>query len=146
MIICDTGPLLAAANKRDAEHEACLTALTDAVGPLIVPSLVVTEVCYMLGKLGPQAEAGFLRALAAEELHVEALTPADYARSAELVVQYGQFPLGAVDASVVAVAERMGVTKVATLDHRHFRQVAPRHCSALDLVPAEHELSGRRRG
>ncbi|WP_433711962.1 PIN domain-containing protein [Nocardia sp. CA-084685] len=71
--------------------------------------------------------------------------PADYARMADLVVQYGDFPLGAADASVIAVAERLGITRISTLDHRHFRQVVPKHCGAFDLVPGEEKLSRRRR-
>ncbi len=145
MIICDTGPLLAAANEEDSEHAACLATLSGETGPLILPATIVTEVCFMLAKLGPQAEAGFLRSLAAEELQVEPLTPADYARMADLILQYGKFPLGAADASVIAVAERLGATKVATLDHRHFRQVTPHHAVALELVPGEHELARHRR-
>lgn len=73
----------------------------------------------MLAKSGPQAEATFLRSLAAGELTVEPLGPADYARMADLVVRYGKFPLGAADASVIAVAERLEITTVATLDYRH---------------------------
>lgn len=145
MIVCDTGPLLAAANADDSEHAVCLATLTDAAGPLIIPALIVTEVCYMLSKSGPHAEAAFLRSLAAEELTVEPLSPADYSRMADLVVQYGKFPLGAADASVIAVAERLGITTVATLDHRHFRQVTANHCVALELVPGEHQLARHRR-
>lgn len=98
----------------------------------------------MLGRFDPENEARFLRSLAAEELQVEALTPHDYARTAELVIRYGSFPLGAADASVVAVAERLGVTKIATLDHRHFRQVKPKHCTAFELVPGEESLTRHR--
>ncbi|KAA8890695.1 PIN domain-containing protein [Nocardia colli] len=145
MIICDTGPLLAIANSKDSEHIACTAALADAPGPLIVPSTIVTEVCYMLARLGPQAEAQFLRALAAEELQVEPLTSSDFGRMAELVIQYGGFPLGAADASVVAVAERLGVTTVATLDHRHFRQIVPKHCAAFTLLPGEEQLARHQR-
>ncbi len=54
---------------------------------------------------------------------------------AELVKQYADFPLGSVDASVVAVAERLGVERVATLDRRHFSVVQPSHVPALVLVP-----------
>jgi predicted nucleic acid-binding protein len=54
---------------------------------------------------------------------------------AELVKQYADFPLGSVDASVVAVAERLGVEHVATLDRRHFSVVQPSHVAALVLVP-----------
>jgi hypothetical protein len=45
---------------------------------------------------------------------------------AALVRQYHNFPLGAVDAAVVAVAERLAAVRIATLDHRHFRAVTPR--------------------
>ncbi|QBS42364.1 type II toxin-antitoxin system VapC family toxin [Nocardia sp. CS682] len=145
MIVCDTGPLLAIANSKDSEHQSCTTALIDEPGPLIVPATIVTEVCYMLAKHGPQAEAQFLRALAAEELQVEPLTSSDFGRMAELVIQYGSFPLGAADASVVAVAERLGVSTVATLDHRHFRQVVPKHCAAFTLIPGEEQLARHQR-
>lgn len=54
---------------------------------------------------------------------------------AELVRQYADFPLGTADASVIAVAERLGATRVATIDHRHFRAVRPAHCASLELLP-----------
>jgi hypothetical protein len=43
--------------------------------------------------------------------------------------------VGTVDAGIVAVAERLGVTEVATLDLRHFRAIRPTHVSAFELVP-----------
>ncbi|WP_225731951.1 MULTISPECIES: type II toxin-antitoxin system VapC family toxin [unclassified Nocardia] len=113
-------------------------------GPLIVPATIVTEVCYMLSKLGSEIEARFLRSLEAEELRVEPHTPADYGRMADLVDKYGNFPLGAADASVVAVAERLGIARIATLDHRHFRQIAPKHCDGFELVPGEDALARHR--
>lgn len=145
MIICDTGPLLAIANEDDSEHDPCVSALGTEPGPLVVPATIVTEVCFMLARLSPRAEASFLQALAREELTVEPLTLSDYSRMAELVVQYGSFPLGAADASVVAVAERLNVQRIATLDHRHFRQINPKNCAAFELVPGEHELARHRR-
>jgi predicted nucleic acid-binding protein len=56
-------------------------------------------------------------------------------RIAELVARYHDLPLGTVDASVVAAAERLGVLDIATLDHRHFRVVRPRHTTAFNLLP-----------
>jgi predicted nucleic acid-binding protein len=44
---------------------------------------------------------------------------------ADLVRTYGSFPLGAADASVVAIAERLGLTDLATLDIRYFTVVRP---------------------
>jgi len=52
-----------------------------------------------------------------------------------LVEQYATFPLGAVDACVLAIAEKLNVTKVASIDHRHFYAVKLRHREALELLP-----------
>ena len=56
-------------------------------------------------------------------------------RIAELVDQYADFPLGATDASVIALAERLNTVVVITLDRRHFAAVRPRHAPALQLLP-----------
>jgi uncharacterized protein len=63
------------------------------------------------------------------------LTAADLGRIAELVDTYTSLPLGSVDASVIALTERLELTDVATLDHRHFSVVRPRHVDALRLLP-----------
>jgi hypothetical protein len=54
---------------------------------------------------------------------------------ADLVTRYSDLPLGTTDAAVIAVAERLGVAEVATLDWRHFTVVRPRHRSSLVLLP-----------
>lgn len=104
-------------------------------GPLIVPQLVITEVSYLLGtRFGVDAEVRFLGDLAAGNLISEPVAPADWLRIAELVATYRELPLGTVDASVVVVAERLGIVEVATLDRRHFTVVRPAHGS-FDLLP-----------
>jgi predicted nucleic acid-binding protein len=104
--------------------------------PLIVPTLVITEVAYLIAsRLGWQAETRFLGDLAAGEMSLEPVDPKDILRIAELVAHYHDLPLGTVDASVIAVAERLGVTEVATLDRRHFTVVRPRHVEAFNLLP-----------
>lgn len=104
---------------------------------MIVPTLVITEVAYLLGtRLGWEAEARFLGDLANGAFVLEPIHPADALRMVELVASYHDLPLGSVDASVVAAAERLGVTEVATVDRRHFSVVRPRHCAHLDLLPA----------
>ena len=59
----------------------------------------------------------------------------DWRRAGALVTQYADLPLGAVDASVIAVAERLGLTEIATVDRRHFSVVRPRHVDAFTLLP-----------
>ena len=59
----------------------------------------------------------------------------DYARARQLVAKYADVSLSFVDASIVAIAERLGETTIATLDHRHFSVVKPLHCETFTLVP-----------
>jgi uncharacterized protein len=63
------------------------------------------------------------------------ITTVDLNRMAELVRMYSDLPLEAVDASVIAIAERLNLAEVATLDRRHFTVVRPKHVDALNLVP-----------
>jgi uncharacterized protein len=139
VIICDTGPLVAAALSNDADHLACVklfTSLHSAGTELLVPATVVAEVGYLLDReAGPRVESLFLRSLADGDFSIVELTLADYARMAGLVVTYGSPPLGTTDASVIALAERLKLTDVATLDRRHFRVVRPNHVNALTLLP-----------
>ena len=139
MIICDTGPLVAAALSNDADHPACVRLFTDmhtANRELLVPATVVAEVGYLLAReAGPRVESLFLRSLAGGDFSAAELTDSDYARMAELVDTYGDLPLGTTDASVIAIAERLKLTEVATLDHRHFSVVRPAHTDTLTLLP-----------
>jgi predicted nucleic acid-binding protein len=103
---------------------------------VLVPVLVVTEVAYLLGtRVGAETEVRFIGDLAAGELVPEQVAPADWLRIAELVAAYRDLPLGTVDASVVAVCERLGASTIATLDRRHFSVVRPAHTPGFDLVP-----------
>jgi uncharacterized protein len=101
-----------------------------------VPTLVVAEVTYLLGtRRGWTAEVRFLGDLADGNLILEPIHPADLLRIAELVARYRDLTLGTVDASVIAAAERLDVTEVATTDRRHFGVVRPTHAEAFDLLP-----------
>lgn len=132
----DAGPLYAYVDADDAHHEPSLELFRAHPGPLIVPALVITEVAYLLGtRLGPEPEVRFLGDLAAGAFTVEPVVPGDWLRIAELVARYRDLPLGTVDASVVATAERLGVGEVATVDRRHFAVVRPGHVDAFTLLP-----------
>jgi predicted nucleic acid-binding protein len=134
LAVVDSGPLYAVTDTDDDDHEGSLAVLQRVDLQLVVPALVVAEVTYIVGRrLGPRAEARFLRGLA--QLEVEPPVAEDWPRIAELVERYQDFPLGGADASVVALAERLGTEVVITLDRRHFAAVQPRHCRAFQLLP-----------
>jgi predicted nucleic acid-binding protein len=136
MIIVDTGVLYAAADRDDADHAISSRVLLDHLGALAVPVPVVVESSWLIeSRLGPAAEAAFLRSVASGELTRLDLTTEDWTRTAELVDRYADLGLGLVDASVVAIAERLGVEELATLNQRDFRVVRPRHCPAFHILP-----------
>ena len=96
---------------------------------------MVSEVAYLLAtRLGPEPEVRFLGDLAAGAFSVEPVATRDWLRIAELVARYRDLPLGTVDASVVATAERLDVTDIATVDRRHFSVVRPNHAVAFTLL------------
>jgi predicted nucleic acid-binding protein len=136
MLIVDAGPLIAVADASDQYHPRCAQLLSQAAQPLPVPILAAAEAAYMIGRrAGPKGEQAFARAFVGGELCLEPVEPSDWDRIAELMEQYVDLPLGIADASVVALAERLGATEIATLDRRHFSAVRPRHVESFTLLP-----------
>ncbi len=134
LAVVDAGPLYAAADADDADHESCVEVLSRGELRLIIPALAIAEATYFVGtRLGPGPEAVFLQGIGL--MDVEAPTPADFERMSELVTEYADFQLGGTDASVIALAERVDAPVVVTLDRRHFAAVRPRHVGAFELLP-----------
>ena len=98
--------------------------------------MVIAEAAYLIDRqLGAQAEAALYESIISGELEVTDLGREDWERIAELVAIYADMRLGGTDASVITLAERLGTTRIATLNHRHFRVVRPRHAAAFELLP-----------
>lgn len=137
MILFDTGVLVGAARSDDDDHLACAQLLRSIPGrQRLVPATVIAETAYLLQTKGsPDAEVRFLEDLAAGDFRLAELTRPDLARIAELTRRYLDLPLGATDASVIALAERWSINTIATLDRRHFTVVRPRHVGSFTLLP-----------
>lgn len=138
MIVCDTGPLVALSSTQDEYYVAANDLFRDlhmTGETVLVPSTVLAEVCYWLKHGGPEVEAAFLDAVADDTFRLVDLRRDDVARMAELVRTFASFPLGGTDASVVAVAERLGVHEIATFDRRHFPAMRPKTGGHFTLLP-----------
>lgn len=135
-LVLDTGPLLAALDRADPDHDACVELIETTPADLVLPGLVLAELDYGCHeRLDARVWLSFLEDVLAGAYRVEQPTIGDLARCRVLQEQYADFRLGVVDASVIALLERLGETTVATLDHRHFAVVRPAHANALALVP-----------
>jgi uncharacterized protein len=135
-LVLDTGPLLAALDSADPDHAACADLLVTANEDLVVPTLVLAELDYWCHeRLDAGAWLGFLDDLLDGVYRAEPPTEGDLRRCHELQSTYADLALGVVDASVLALVERLGEGRLATLDRRHFTVVRPAHVSALQLLP-----------
>jgi uncharacterized protein len=136
VLVVDTGPLVATADRADKDHAACRALLEGDEGPLVTTALVIAETAYLIDRqLGPAAEASLYASITSGQLEIASLDREDWARIGELVTTYASLRLGGTDASVITLAERLGATRIATLNHRHFRVVRPRHAGAFELLP-----------
>ena len=134
-LLLDTGPIVAALDEDDPEHDRCLALLAGGDDRL-VPSPILAEVDYWLSKLGSlRAWADFAADISGGAYRLIHPSEADLIRAAELELIYADLRLGFVDASIIALAERLNETRIATLDRRHFSVVRPRHCPYLTLLP-----------
>jgi uncharacterized protein len=133
MIIVDTGVLVAVANAMDVHHARCLALLETHPGPLIVPQTVLTEVCWLLGTVdGPDSVAVLLNSFVDGPCELMALTAADLGRISQLVIEQR---LDMVDASIVAIAERINAVELASLDRGLFSAVRAKHVDAFAVLP-----------
>jgi predicted nucleic acid-binding protein len=135
-LVLDTSVLLAALDASDPDHGRCAELIAGSSENLVVPALVLSELDYWCHeRLTAAVWQAFLEDLLAGVYSVQGPTETDLKRCLELQRDYADLAVGVVDASVLALVERLGETKVATLDHRHFATMRPDHVEALRLLP-----------
>ncbi len=136
-LVLDTGPIVAALDQRDRDHEPCSELFRRPRDRRVVAAPVLVEVDHLLSShVGAGAFPALLATIERGELDVIELTGPDYMRVRELITTYADLRVGFVDAAVLAIVERLREPKLATLDHRHFSVMRPRHVDALELLPA----------
>jgi uncharacterized protein len=135
-LLLDTGFLYALLNRTEQNHERVLAATRTIHEPVILPVPAITEVAYLLLRdVGSEAVADFIASLAASDLILESPQIADYQRAAEVIRQYADSRVDFVDALIVATAERLSITRILTLDVRHFAMFRPSHCKGFEILP-----------
>jgi hypothetical protein len=133
--IADTGFVVALLNDRDRQHRAVVQVYQQQ-GWIALPQTVLAEVAYMLHKHTSTAQVvRWLRSFRESRFQVMSLSSADLDRVADILEQYHDSRIDFVDASVMAVAERLGLCRVLTLDRRDFGLFRPRHCEGFEILP-----------
>lgn len=135
-LVLDTSVLLAAFDQADTDHRRCAKLIEDSGEVLVVPALVLSELDYWCHqRLTDEVWLAFFEDVLNGAYSVEAPGQDELARCHELQRTYADLAVGIVDASVLALVERLDEPKLATLDHRHFSVMRPRHVEGLRLLP-----------
>ncbi len=133
--LLDTGLLLAALAENDNLHEIAVVALEEEPDP-ILPDVVLPELSYMVIRdIGYPTLIAFLRSVIAGELPLESTLPGDLARAADILEKYADNRVDFVDCVIVAIAERLNVSRILTVDRRHFSLFRLSHCPAFEILP-----------
>lgn len=134
--LVDTGFLFALANVRDNLHDRAFEVARTLSDTIIVPIAVLPEICYLLdSRLGHDVMRQFLVRLQTGPMLIESVSKTDLPRVSEILDQYADARIDFVDATIVALAERLDITRILTTDQRHFRLFRPKHCTAFEILP-----------
>jgi predicted nucleic acid-binding protein len=134
-VLVDTSFVVALEDKNDQNRQRCLPIYTQAQF-ILMPQSMLNEVCYLLTKVGGnRTTASFLKRLPDMKYKFIALEPEDVSRTAGLLDQYASARVDFVDATLTAVAERLSITRILTLDQRDFHIIRPKHTPHFELLP-----------
>jgi uncharacterized protein len=124
MIVADTGAIVALIDADDKHHETLVSLYEERPGEWVLPWAILPEVDYLLSThVGEKAQRAFVADLANGAFAVEWGSQLDMVRARRICEQYRSLKLGLVDATVIAIAERLKVRAIATLDVRDFGPV-----------------------
>lgn len=134
-IIVETSVLYSLMNNRDKNHKLVKNYfLNNKNIYYILPSTIIPELCYLINtKLGSYFEIKFLEEIN-QNFNLEPIKDEDILRIIEILKKYDTLNIGYVDASIVAIAERLKINKILTLDRKHFEVVAPRGFDCFDIL------------
>jgi len=133
-VLVDAGPLVALIDADDAAHEACVATLRSLRDPLITVWPAFTEAMYLLGESWRGQKALWSR-IETEALTLAPLDTGDVPRMRELMEKYRDLPMDLADAALVRVAERDNLTRIFTLDRRHFSIYRPGRRRRFGILP-----------
>lgn len=135
MTLTDAGPLVALIDADEPDHEACRSALTRLVLPLVTTWPAFTEAMYLLSRAGgPRGREALWRLVSTGRLVLADLPRTAVERSARLMAKYADLPMDLADATLVALAEERGQRRMFTLDS-DFEVYRPHGRGRFETVP-----------
>lgn len=113
-IVVDAGPLVALFDRHDRHHLRAIAFIRECRSPLITNVPALTEATHLL-RFSTDAQCDLL-AWVRQALGIDNETAGDLARIAEILDKYRDLPADFADASLIALAERLHLSQVASVD------------------------------
>lgn len=134
--LLDTSFLFALTDQSDRNHQRVLAVAQSGYEHLVLPVAVLPEICYLIAsRLGHPAMCRFVSSLTPDAIQVESTTIEDLSRIQQILAIYADSQLDFTDAAIIAIAERLAITRIYTLDRRDFSIIRPKHCDYFELFP-----------
>jgi predicted nucleic acid-binding protein len=135
-ILLDTSFVVSLNNPKDKNHVISREFISNNRGDYLLPEVALTEAAFLLGKAGGlPASLRFLDRLVATSSVLQSVALVDLKRAREIMAAYPTAQLDFVDCCIMALSERLNITKVCTYDRRDFGMFRPNHCDYLELLP-----------
>ena len=133
-VLVDAGPLVALLDQSDLHHAACVATLRRLRDPLVTVWPAFTEAMYLLGSSWRGQKALWSR-METGALTLAPLDEGDAPRMRELMEKYRDLSMDLADAALTRVAEREDLTRIFTLDRRHFSVYRPGRRRRFSILP-----------
>lgn len=135
--IIDTSAIISLVDRSSEHHHSLADIINKDDYRLIIPSPVIPEACYMLNKkFGISVEIQFIEEIISVNFHIEIIKFLDLARIVEILKKYNNLDIGYVDGAIVAIAERLKINRIFTLDRKHFNSLIPLGFDYFEIYPA----------
>ncbi len=135
-ILLDSSYMVALYDSRDKYHRAAINFANESDDITLLPEVALTEIAFLLRRNGGNlALQFFLEDLQEEETTLESLNLIDIKRARQISIEYASANFDFVDCCLMALSERLNITRVCTFDRRDFSIFHPKHCEYLELLP-----------
>lgn len=134
--LADSSFVIAIASSHDKWHQRCEATYLSLTDIVYVPQPTLAEIAHLVTKVdGNRAFLRFLKGLRETKYRIIGLADEDIQRTIEILEDYSDTRLDFVDASIMAVAERLNITRILTVDRRDFQIVRPKHVEHFEVLP-----------
>jgi predicted nucleic acid-binding protein len=133
-LLLDTGGLVSLLDQDQPQHAACRRVFEDWSGPVVSTEAVLTKSTHLMAGL----DGGIAKCVEFFLAGGAVLVPSNVTslkRAHALIKKYADQPMDFADASLVALAEEIGTSRILTTDRRDFAIYRLHGRKAFDILP-----------